>query len=101
MSSPLKREVSHDPREVKKKQRSSFRLNRKHQGSQTKRSVSSKDSNMPKILKSSPSTGNPKLETLHSPNKGNPTVIKSYEDSDNSKCKSSSKVSFWGSPDFL
>ena len=54
---------------------------------------------MPKILKSSPSTGKPKLETLHSPSKENPTVIKSYEDNDNRKSKSSSKVSFWGSPD--
>ena len=40
-----------------------------------------------------------KLETLHSPNKSSPTVIKSHEDSDNSKIKTSSKVSFWGSPD--
>ena len=50
------------------------------------------------FLKSS-SSGKPKLETLHSPNKRNSKVIKSYEDSDNSKSTSSSKVSFWGSPD--
>ena len=54
---------------------------------------------MPKILKSSQSTGKPKLETLHSPSKESPTVIMTYEDSDNLKSKSSSKVSFWGSPD--
>ena len=93
------REVSHDPREAEKRQRRSSRLNRKHQGVRAKRSVSSKDSKVPKILKSTPSTGNPKLETLHSPSKENPTVIKSYENSDNSKSKSSSKVSFSGSPD--
>ena len=55
---------------------------------------------MPKIVKSSSSTEKTKLETLHSPNQGNFTVIKSHEDSDNSKSKSSSKASFWGSPDF-
>ena len=99
MNSSLKREVSRDPREVEQRQRRSSRLNRKHQGFHAKRYVSSKGSKVPKILKSSPSTGNPKLETLHSPSKENPTVIKSYEDSDNSKSKSSPKVSFWGSPD--
>jgi hypothetical protein len=60
---------------------------------------SSKDSKMPKIIKSSTSTEKPKLETLYSPTKSSPKVIKSHEDSDNSKSKSSSKVSFWGSPD--
>jgi hypothetical protein len=39
------------------------------------------------------------LETLYSPNKGSPKVIKSHEDSENSKSKSSSKMSFWRSPD--
>jgi hypothetical protein len=99
MSSPTEREVSHDPRELEQRQRRSSRLNRKYQGGHAKRSVSSKDSKMPKIVKSSSSTEKPKLETLHSPNQGNPAVIKSHEDSDNSKSKSSSKVSFWGSPD--
>ena len=99
MRSPLKREVSHDPREVEKRQRRSSRLSRKHQGVHAKRSVSPKDSKMPKILMSSPSTEKPKVETLHSPSKENPTVIKSYEDSDKSMSKSSSKVSFWGFPD--
>jgi hypothetical protein len=56
---------------------------------------------MPKIVKSSSSTEKAKLETLYSPNKGSPKVIKSHEDSENSdnKSKSSSKMSFWGSPD--
>jgi hypothetical protein len=60
---------------------------------------------MPKIVKSSSSTEKAKLETLYSPNKGSPKVIKSHEDSDNSNSnsnsnsKSSSKMSFWSSPD--
>jgi hypothetical protein len=79
--------------------------NRKHNqdkgghGGHSKKSNSSKDSKMPKIIKSSSSTENPKLETLYSPTKRSPTVVKSDEDSDNSKSKTSSKVSFWGSPD--
>jgi hypothetical protein len=53
-----------------------------------------------KIVKSSSSTEKAKLETLYSPHKGSPKVIKSHEDSENiiSKSKSSSKVPFWGLP---
>jgi hypothetical protein len=59
---------------------------------------------MPKIVKSSSSTEMAKLETLYSPNKGRPIVIKSHEshensDNSNNKIKSSSKMSFWGLPD--
>jgi hypothetical protein len=56
---------------------------------------------MLKIVKSSSSTETPKLKTLYSPNKGSPKVIKSHEDCENSKnkTKSSSKMSFWNSPD--
>jgi hypothetical protein len=56
---------------------------------------------MPTIVKSSSYTEKAKLETLYSPNKGNPKVIKSHEDIENNKnkSKSSSKMSFWGSPD--
>jgi hypothetical protein len=55
---------------------------------------------MPKIVNSSSSTEKSKLEILYSPNKGSPKVIKSHEDSKNSKRKSkSSSMSFWGSPD--
>jgi hypothetical protein len=56
---------------------------------------------MPKIFKSSSSTEKAKLETLYSPNKGSPKVIKSHEDSKNSnnESESSSKMSFWVSPD--
>jgi hypothetical protein len=42
---------------------------------------------MPKIVKSSSSTEKAKLETLYSPNKGSPKVIKSHEDSENSNIK--------------
>jgi hypothetical protein len=45
------------------------------------------------------------VETLYSPNKGSPKVIKSHEHSENSNSnsnsnsKSSSKMYFWDSPD--
>jgi hypothetical protein len=56
---------------------------------------------MPKIVKSSSSTEKAKLERLYSPNKGSSKVKKRHEDSENidDKSKSSSKMSFWGSPD--
>jgi hypothetical protein len=55
---------------------------------------------MTKIFKSYSSPEISKLETLYSPNKGSPVVIKPHKDSDNIKDKSSStKMSFWGSPD--
>jgi hypothetical protein len=77
------------------------RINRKHPGSCSRKSFTPSESKMPKIVKSSSSTEKAKLETLYSPNKGSPKVIKSHEDSENSnnKSKSSSKMSFWGSPD--
>ena len=63
-------------------------------------SNSSKEPKMPRIIKSSSYIEKPKLETLQSSNKRRPKVIKSHEDSDSSKSKSSSKASFWGSQDF-
>jgi hypothetical protein len=103
MSSSTKREVFHDPRKIELKQRRSYRLNRKHPGSHSRKSYTSTEAKMPKIVKLSSSTEKANLETLHSPNKGSPKVIKSHEDSENSnnksKSKSSSKISFWGSPD--
>jgi hypothetical protein len=76
-------------------------LNRKHPGSHSRKSNTPAEPKMPKIVKSSSSTEKAKLETLYSPNKGSIKVIKSLEDSEktNNKCKSSSKMSFWGSPD--
>jgi hypothetical protein len=101
MSSSTKREVSHDPREIEPKHRRPSRLNRKHPGSHSKKSNTPAEAKMPKIVKSSSSTEKAKLETLYSPYKYSPKVIKSHEDSENSnnKSKSSSKMSFWGSPD--
>jgi hypothetical protein len=101
MSSSTKREVSHDPRKIEPKHRRSSRLNRKHPGSLPRKYSTSTEAKMPKIFKSSSSTEKAKLETLYSPDKGSPKVIKSHEDSENSnyKSKSSSKMSFWESPD--
>jgi hypothetical protein len=102
MSSSTKREVSHDPREIEPKQRRFSRLSRKHLGSHFRKSSTSTEAKIPKIVNSSSSTENPKLEALYNPNKGSPNVIQSNEDSENSynKSKSSSKkMSFWVSPD--
>jgi hypothetical protein len=99
--SSSKKEVSHDPREIERKQRRSSRLIRKHPGSHSRKSSTSTEAKMPKIVKSSSSTEKAKLESLYSPNKGSTKVIKSHEYSENSnnESKSSSKMSFWDSPD--
>jgi hypothetical protein len=94
MSSSTKREVSHDPREIESKHRRSSRLNRKHPGSHSRKSYVSTEAKIPQIVNSSSSTEISKLETLYSPNKGSPAIIKSHEYSDKSKSKSSSKMSF-------
>jgi hypothetical protein len=99
MSSSTKREVSYDPRGIEAKPRRSSRLNRKLPGSHSRKSYTPTVAKIPKIVKSSSSTEKAKLETLYSPNKGSPKVIKSHEDSESSKSKGSSKMSFWGSPD--
>jgi hypothetical protein len=101
MSSSTKSGVCHDPREIESKHRRYSRLNRKHPGSHSRKSNTPAEAKMPKIVKSSSFTEKAKLETLYSPNKGRPKVIKSHEDSENSNSnsKSSSKMSFWGSPD--
>jgi hypothetical protein len=100
MNSSTKRKVSHDPREIEAKHRRSSRLNRKHLDSHSRKSYTPVEAKMPKIVKSSSSIEKAKLETLYSPNKVSPKVIKSHEDSENSNSnsKSSSKMSFWGSP---
>jgi hypothetical protein len=79
-------------------QRRSSRLNRKNPGSHSRKSSTSTGAESPKIGKASSSTENPKLETLYSPNKVSPKVIKYHEDIENSKSKSSSKMYFWDSP---
>jgi hypothetical protein len=99
MSLSTKREVFHEPREIEPKHTRSSRLNRKHLGSHSRKSSTSTEAKMPKIVKSSSSTEKAKLETLYSPNKDIPKVIKSHEYSENNKSKSSSKMFFWDSPD--
>jgi hypothetical protein len=101
MSSSTKREVSNDPREIEQKHRRSSRLHRKYPGSHSRKSSTSTEAKMHKIVKSSLSTEKSKLETLYSPKKGRSKIIKSHQDSEKSNniSKSSSKMSFWGSPD--
>jgi hypothetical protein len=82
-----KREVSHDPRKTEPRQRRSLRLNRKHPGNHSTNSSASTKAKTPKIVKSSSSTEKAKLETLYSPNKGSPNIIKNHEDIENSKSK--------------
>jgi hypothetical protein len=98
MSSSTKREVSHHPREIEPKCRRSSRLNRKHPCSHPRKSSTPTKAKMPKIVKSSSSTEKAKLETLYSPNKVSPKVIKNHEDSENSnnESNSSSKMFFCG-----
>jgi hypothetical protein len=84
ISSSTRREVSRDPREIEPKQGRSSKSNRKHPGSHSRKSSTSTEAKMPKIVKYS------KLETLYSPNKGSSKVIKSHEDSNKSNNKKSS-----------
>jgi hypothetical protein len=108
MSSPTKREVTQNPRDSDQGLRRSARISKKQPGDharkpqdrQTKRSVSSRDTKMPKIIKSASSIEEQKLDILPNPKKVNPTVTESHV-----KIfivitsKSSVKTSFWGSPD--
>jgi hypothetical protein len=84
-----------DPREIEPKQ------SRIHPGSHSRKSSTSTENKMTKIVKLSSSTEKPKLETLYSPNISSPKIIKSHQDSENrsNESKSSSKMSFWSSPD--
>jgi hypothetical protein len=68
MSSSTKREVSHDPREIEPKYRRSSILHRKHPGSHSRKSSTSTEAILPKIVKPSSSTEKAKLETLYNPN---------------------------------
>jgi hypothetical protein len=101
MSLSTRGEVSHDPRENEPKHRRSSRLNRKHLGCHSRKSSTSTEAKKPKIFKLPSSTEKANLETLYSPNKRSPKVIKSHEDSEksNNKSKSSSKMSFRLPPD--
>jgi hypothetical protein len=75
-------------REIEPTQRRSSRLNRKHPGSHSRKYSTSTEAKMPKIVNSSSSVENAKLETFYSPNKGSPKIIKSHEDSENRNNKS-------------
>jgi hypothetical protein len=59
MSSSTKREVSHDLREIKPIQRRSSRLNRNYLVSHSRKSSTSMETKMPKIVKSSSYTESP------------------------------------------
>jgi hypothetical protein len=107
MSSPTKRGVTQKPKEGDQGLRRSARISirqpgvhaRRPESRQSKRSISSKDIKMPKIIKSASSTEEQKLDVLHNPNKDNPAVTKSHEDSHSDKRKPSPEASFWGSLD--
>jgi hypothetical protein len=62
MRSSTKRD---DPREIEPKHRRSSRLNRKHPVSHSRKSYTSTEAKMPKIVKSSSSTEKAKLETIN------------------------------------
>jgi hypothetical protein len=72
---------------------------RRPQELQPKRPFTSKDVKMPKAFKSASFSQEQKLDILNQPKKSNPRVIKSHYDSHSHKSNSSSKKSFWGSPD--
>jgi hypothetical protein len=102
-----KREVSRDARETNNGKVKSTRICKEQQGGQAKthddrhseRSLSSKDSKIPKkFVKSLSSTKEHKSETLHSSKKIIHTFIERHEDSDISNSKISSNVSFWSLP---
>jgi predicted acylesterase/phospholipase RssA len=103
MSSLTRKGVTQNPREVDQGPRRSTRIMKKKSGSHlrrtqerhTKRPVTSKDANMPKIVMSQSSSQKQKLDILHSPKKNNPIVIKNHKDSHSIKSDSSSKKSFW------
>jgi hypothetical protein len=52
MSSSTKREVTHDPKEIEPRQRRSSRQSKKHPGSHSRKSSTSTEAKLPKIVKS-------------------------------------------------
>jgi hypothetical protein len=90
------REVSRDPRDTMEALRKSSRTKNKQLKQSSKRSVSFKDSNSPKIIKSLSSSEKSKLASLSTPMKGS---HKNDPDSNYSKRNLLSKMSFWYSPD--
>jgi hypothetical protein len=59
-------EVKHDPREIEPRQRSSSRLNRKYAGSHSRKSSTSTEAKMPKIVEPSSYTEAKAGNTLQS-----------------------------------
>jgi hypothetical protein len=71
-------------------QRKYSRFNSNHLGSHCRKSSTSTEAKIPKIVTSSPSTEKYKLDTIYSTNGGSPKVIKSHEGSEKSNNKSKS-----------
>jgi hypothetical protein len=107
MSLATKKGVTQNPRDVDRGLRRSTRINKKQTGEharktedrQKKKSISSTDTKMPKIVKSTSSIEKQKLDILPNPKKDSPTNIKSHQDSHSNNSKASAKASFWRSPD--
>jgi hypothetical protein len=93
------REVFHDPRDTLQAPRLSSMTKNKQLKQTSKRSVSSKDSKAPKIIKSSSSSGKCKLTSLQTPKEGSHKNDHDSDNSDDNKNNLSSKMTFWGSPD--
>jgi hypothetical protein len=96
MSSRSTKEVFHDLRDTMQVPRISSRLKNKEALQTSRRSVSSKESRAPKIVRLSPSLEKSKLTKLRTPKKGK---CKDYNNAKDSNSNSTSKMSFCGSPD--
>jgi hypothetical protein len=102
MSSPTKRGVTQNQKDLDQGLRRSTRINkkqpddhaRKTEDRQTKRPISSRNTKMPKIIKSTSSIEKQRLDILPNPKKDNPTVTKSHQDSHSNNSKLSAKASF-------
>jgi hypothetical protein len=91
-------EVSHDPKDTLQGPRKSSRIKNRQLKQTSKASVTSRDSKAPKIIKSSSPSEKYKLSSLSTPKKGS---HKNDHGSDDNKSNSTSKTSFWGSPDIF
>jgi hypothetical protein len=94
------REVSHDPRDtIQAAPRKSSRIKNKQLMQSSKRSVSSKESKAPKVIKLSSSSEMSKLASIRTPKKESYKNDDESYHSDDNKSNASSKMSCWGSPD--
>jgi hypothetical protein len=86
------RKVSHDPKDtIQAAPRKSSRIKNKQLMQTSKRSVSSKKSKAPQVIKSLSSSEMSKLSLLRTPKKGS---YKNDDESDDSKSNASYKMSF-------